>query len=112
MIFKCVQCHRLHAKETEQKIVNLAVHRLSEPSPFTYWRRHVVAGLWNQKIQGYVHLNEMESSTQWETLECFIAQTDNVWTKFSDNRSNFMGSQNQLSRAVEEIVNQKLQTFT
>ena len=44
-------------------------------------------------------------------LRCLIARGGNVQSIFSDNGSNFIGSENELRRALEEMDKEKLQSF-
>ena len=44
-------------------------------------------------------------------LRCLIARRGNIQTIFSDNGSNFIGSENELPRALEEMDKEKLNSF-
>ena len=88
------------------------------------WSRHV----WplhnkteesSQVLWSNIHLRELPSSTHWDhsfpwhwfilALRCLIARRGNVQIIFSDNGSNFIGSENELRRALED--KEKLHSF-
>ena len=47
-----------------------------------------------------------------QALKWMIARRENVRTIYSDNVSNFIGAENELKRAFEEMDDKKIQAFT
>ena len=63
---------------------------------------------------GTVHIeitHSLDTNSFILALRCLIARRGNVQTIFSDNGSNFIGSKNELRRALEEMDKKKLQSF-
>ena len=55
--------------------------------------------------------NSFDTNSFILALRRLISRRENVQTMFSDNGSNFIGSGNELRRALEEIDKEKLQSF-
>ena len=129
MIFHYVPWHWLHGRLVEKKVANLPYSRVAEASPFTFCRVDMFGLFIIKQRRSQVKLygamftctscwevhNEITNSFDTDsfilTLRRLISRRENVQTIFSDNGSNFIGSGNELRRALEEMDKEKLQSF-
>ena len=128
-LFKCVQCRRLRRKLCIQKMANLPSSRLMEVPPFTYCgvdmfgpfiirqRRSEVkrcGAMFTCMNSRAVHIevtHSLDTDSFILALRRMIARRVNVRTIYSDNGSNFIGAENELKKALEEMDDKKIQAF-
>ena len=129
MIFHCVQCRRLCGRLIEQTMADLPYCRVAEAPPFTFCGVDMFGAFiikQRSQIKRYgamftciscqaVHIeitHSLDNDSFIFALRHLIARIGNVQTIFSDNGSNFIGSENELRRALfEEMDKEKLQFF-
>ena len=128
-MFKCIQCRRLRRKLGIQKMANLPSSRLMEVPPFTYcrvdmfgpfiikqrrseakWYGAMFTCMNSRAVQIEV-THSLDTDSFIQALRQIIARRGNIKTIFSDNGSNFIGADNELKRAFEEMDNEKIQAF-
>ena len=129
MIFHCVQCRRLRGRLVEHKMTDLPYRRVAEVPPFTLcgvdiFGPFIIKQSWSQ-FNHYgamficmscqaVHIeitHFLDNDSLILELRRLIARRGNIQTIFSDNGRNFIGSENELRRALEEMDKEKLQFF-
>ena len=129
MIFHCVQCRRLCGRLVEQEMASLPYCRVAEAPPFTFCgvdmfgtfiikqRRSQVkyyGAMFTCMSCRAVHIeitHSLDTDSFIRALRRLIDRRGSVQTIFSDNCSNFIGSENGLMRALEEMDKEKLQHF-
>ena len=128
-ITSCVLCRRFRGKQMQQKMADLPEDRLQPAPPFTYAavdmfgpfvikvRRTYVkmyVGLFTCLSSRAVH---MESTASMETdafilmLRRVIARRGNIRTMRSDNGTNFVGADNELTKALKELDHERINEF-
>ena len=130
MIFHCVQCHRLRERLIEQKMADLPYCRITEAPPFTFCGVDMsgpfILKLKTSQVKCYgamftcmsfraVHIEitfSLDTDSFILALRHLIARRGNAQTIFLDNDCNFIVSENELRRALEEMDKEKLQSFT
>ena len=129
MIFHCVQCRMLRGRLVDKKMADLPYCRVAEVPPFTFCGVDMLVPFKikqrRSQVKRYgamftcmscrgVH-SEITHSFDTDSfiliLRRLIARKGNMQTIFSDNDSNFIGSKNELRRALEKMDKQKLQSF-
>ena len=129
MIFQCLQCRRLRGRLIEQKMAEIPCCRAVEASPFTLCGVDMFSPFIIQQkrsqVKRYgamftcmscraVHFEttfSLDSDSFILALRRLIARRGNVQTIFSNSGSNFIGSEHELRRALEEMDKEKLQSF-
>ena len=128
-LFKCVKCRRLIGKLGLQKMANLPSSRLMEVPPFTYFGVYMF-GLFiikqrQSEVKQYgamftcmnsraVHIeitHSLDTDSFIQPFRRMIARRGNIRNISSDNGSNFIGVENELKRAFEEMDDKKIQVF-
>ena len=123
-LFKCIKCRRLIGKLGLQKMSNLPSSRLMEVPPFTYFVVYMF-GLFiikqrRSEVRQYgamftcmnsraVHIEITHSLDTDSFIQAFrrmIARRGNI-----DIGSNFIGAENEIKRAFEEMDDKKIQVF-
>ena len=128
-LFKCIQCKRLRGKLGIQKMANLPSSRLMEVPPFTYCsvdmfgpfiikqrpsevkRYGAMFTCMNSRTAHIEVPHSLDTDSFIQTLRRIIARRGNIRTIYSDNGNNFIGADNELKRAFEEMDNEKIQAF-
>ena len=128
-IFNCVTCRKLRGKTEVQKMADLPEDRLEALPPFSYCGMDcfgpfiVKEGRKEHKKYGLlitcmacraIHvemMDDMSTDTFINALRCFIALRGPVRQIRSDQGSNFMGAQNVLRNALQEMKEEKLRNF-
>ena len=129
MIFNCIICRHLRGRAGEQKMADLPLERTIEAPPFTFcgvdlfgpfkikvkrteMKRYGV--LFTCFASRAVHI-EVASSLDTDTfilaLRRFIGRRGMVRQIFSDNGTNFVGAENELRNAVNEMNHEKINDF-
>ena len=129
MIFHCVQCRRLRGRLIEQKMADLLYCRVAEAPPFTFSGVDMFCSfiLKQKRSQvkrygamftcmscqtGHIEITfSLDTNSFILALRHLIARRGNVQTIFSDNSTNFIGSEHELRRELEEMDKEKLQSF-
>ena len=129
MIFHHVQCRRLCGRFVEQKMADLPYCRVAEAPPFTFCGVDMfnpfIINQRRSQVKHYgamftcmscraVHIeitHSLDTDSFILALGRLVVQKRNVQTIFSDNGSTFIGSENELSRALEEMDKEKLKSF-
>ena len=120
---------RLHGDLVEQKMTDLPDCRVAEAPPFTFWEVDMFGPfIIKQRRSQVKHYGAMftcmscravhtETTHSLDTdsfilaLRHLIARRGNVQAIFKDNGSNFIGSENELTRALGEMNKERLQSF-
>ena len=128
-LFICVQCRRLRRKLGIQKMANLPSSRLMEVPPFTYCRVNMFGpfiirqrrsevkrcgAMFTFMNSRTVHIevtHSLDTDSFLLALRWMIARRGNVRTIYLDNGSNFIGAENELKKALEEMDDKKIQAF-
>ena len=128
-LFKCIQCKRLRGKLGIQKMANLTSSRLMEVPPFTYCsvdmfgpfiikqrpsevkRYGAMFTCMNSRTAHIEVPHSLDTDSFIQALRQIIARRGNIRTIYSDNGNNFIGADNELKRAFEEMDNEKIQAF-
>ena len=118
MIFHCVQCLRLRGRLVEQKMADLPYCRVVEVPPFVFCGVDMfgpfIIKQRRSHVKGYgamftcmncraVHIeitHSLDTHSLLLALRCLIARRGNIKTIISDNGRNFIGSENELRRAL------------
>ena len=129
MIQNCVTCRALRGIPNEQKMADLPEERLIEAAPFTYVgvdvfgpfqikeKRKVLKRygvIFTCLASRAVHLEStasMETDTFILALRRLVARRGNVMILRSDNGTNFVGANHELSEAFKEMDHRKIQEF-
>ena len=128
-IYHCVSCRKLRDKLGKQKMANLPEERSSDAAPFTYVGMDMF-GLFvtkegRKELKCYgaifrclasraIHLevvNSMNTDSFIMCLRRFIGRCGNVRMLRSDNGSNFIGGEKELSKGFLEIDQNKIRRF-
>ena len=128
-IHRCVQCRKLRGPTEVQKMADLPEERLEPTPPFTYCgfdcfgpfivkeRRKELKKyglLFTCMASRAIHiemLDDMSTDAFINALRCFIALRGKVRQLRSDRGTNFVGAENELKRAFEEIKEEKVKSF-
>ena len=128
-LFKYIKCRRLIGKLGPQKMAHLPSSRLMEVPPFTYFGVYMfslfIIKQRRSEVKQYgamltcmntraVHIEITHSLDTDSFIQAFrrmIARRGNIRTISSDNGSNFIGAENELKRAFEEMDDKKIQVF-
>ena len=128
-IHKCVTCRKHRGQTQTQKMANLPVERLEPAPPFSYCGYDcfgpfiVKDGRKEQKRYGVlftcmacraVHIemvNDMTTDAFINALRCFIALRGKVRQLRSDQGTNFIGAHNELAKAMNEMDDQKIESY-
>ena len=128
-LFKCVQCRSLRRKLGIQKMANVPSSRLMEVPPFTYCGVGMfgpfIIRQRRSEVQRYgamfacmnsraVHIevtHSLDTDSFILALRRMIARRGNVRTIYSDNGSTFIGAENEMKKAQEEMDDKKIQAF-
>ena len=129
LIYKCRRCRELRGKLGEQKMADLPPERVNPSPPFTYCGADmfgpfsVTEGRKEIKCYGCiftcmstraVHIevtSKLDADTFIQALRRFIGRRGQVRTIRTDNGTNFIGAENELKRALEEMDDDKVQEF-
>ena len=124
IINKCIICRSLRGKFGTQKMAELQRRRATDSHPFTYCGVDIIKeGRKGLKIYGAmftclasraVHIditNSMETDSFILALRRFIARRGNVRSITSENDTNFVGANNELKKAFNEMNHQQIQHF-
>ena len=127
MIFHCVLCHKLHGRLVEQKMADLPYCRVAEAPPFRFCGVDMFGPIiikQRSQVKCYgamftcmscqaVHIeitHFLDTDSLILALRCLIAKKREC-TIFSNNGSNFIGSENEMRRAIEEMDKEKFPSF-
>ena len=129
VIYHCVKCRLLKGRFGEQQTANLPVDRLKPEGPFMYCGVDMF-GPFNVKegrkmLNRYgalftclslraVHIEvtcNMETDSFIQALRRFIARRGTVRMIRSDNGGNFVGAENEMRRAWEEMDHSKIEGY-
>ena len=128
-IYHCVTYRRLRDKLGEQKMADLPAERSSDTTPFTYVGMDMfgpfVTKEGRKELQRYIaiftclasralHLqvvNSMNTDSFIMCLRRFIGWCGNLRMLRSDNGSNFIGAEKELSKGFLEIDQNKIRRF-
>ena len=127
-ISRCVKCRYLRGKTGEQKMANLPRQRVEPAPPFSYcavdyfgpWYvkrgRSMVkryGALFTSLASRAIHIevaDTMETDSFIQALRRFICRKGPVREIRCDRGTNFIGAENELKRAIEEIDDEKVKT--
>ena len=117
-IFRCVDCRRLRGRIGEQKMADLPSCRSTETGPFIVKQRRSevkrYGAIFTCMASRAVHIEvtfSLDSDYFILALRQLIARRGNVRSIYSDNGSNFIGAERELSKAYEEMDDDKIQSF-
>jgi len=126
VIFNCVTCRLLRGKTGEQKMSDLPADRMLSLPPFSYCGVDLfgpfIVKQRRTELKRYgviftclsiraVHLevvSSLETDTFIMALRRFIGRRGNVRTIRSDNGTNFVGCENELRKAINEMNHDKI----
>ena len=129
MIYNCVKCRRLRGSTSYQQMANLPSDRLEVSPPFTicgvdYFGPFIIKdGRKELKRYGVlftcfasraVHIetsNTLETDSFIQALRRLISRRGNIRTIYSDNGTNLVGAQRELSIAIKELDHERIKTF-
>ena len=129
IIYSCVPCRMMRRPPETQKMCDLPKDRTEEAPPFTYvgcdlfGPFQVVHGRKTEKKYGVIFtcmssravhlelLDDMTTDSFINCLRCFFALRGDVRQIRCDRGTNFVGADNELNRALEEIDNSLLKSF-
>ena len=129
IISKCVRCRQLRGKIGEQKMADLPTDRLEPAPPFTYCavdmfgpftikegRKELkrYGALFTCMASRAIHLestNSMDADSFIQALRRFLARRGEVRSIRSDNGTNFIGAENELTKALKEMDEEKVRNF-
>ncbi len=129
VINKCVKCRELRGRFGQQKMADLPKERIEPEAPFTYCGVdlfgpfYVKEGRKEMKRYGTlftcfslraIHIEVSHSLTTDSfilALRRFIARRGAVRSIRSDNGTNFVGADNEFKKAVQEMDDEKIETF-
>ena len=125
-ISRCFRCHYLRGTAGEQKMANLPVSRVEPAPPFSYcavdcfgpWyvkevRREVkrYGTLFTCMASRAIHIEvvlSMETDSFLQALRRVIARRAPIRELRSDQGTNFVGAENELKRALQEMDDEKI----
>ncbi|XP_028406790.1 uncharacterized protein LOC114529233 [Dendronephthya gigantea] len=126
LISECVTCRRLRGTAGEQKMADLPQSRLEDVPPFTYsavdyfgpWyvkegRKEVkrYGALFTCMCSRAIHIeiaHSIKTDSFLQALRRFICRRGNIRELRSDQGTNFIGAENELKKAVEEMDDDKI----
>ena len=129
MIFHCFKCRMLRGRLIEQKMADLPYCSVAEAPPFKFCRVDMfgpfIIKQKRSQVKRYgamftcmscweVHIeitHSLDTDSSILELRRSIARRESLQTIFLDNGSNFIGSENEFRRALEEMDKDKLQCF-
>ena len=129
VIYNCVKCRSMRGRFGQQIIADLPKDRVNEAPPFTYCgidlfgpfivkeRRSEMkryGALFTCLASRAVHIEvvaSMETDSFIMALRRVIARRGNIRTIRSDNGSNFIGAEKELSKAFNEMDHTKISNF-
>ena len=128
-IYKCVQCRRQRRPTEGQKMANLPEDRVESTPPFTYCgmdcfgpftikegrkelkRYAVIFTCMSSRAIHIEQLDDMTTDAFINALRCFTAIRGPVQQLRSDQGSHFVGGRNELSIAMNELDNERIQSY-
>ena len=128
-IYKCVPCRRQRRPTEGQKMANLPEDRVESTPPFTYCgmdcfgpftikegrkelkRYAVIFTCMSSRAVHIEQLDDMTTDAFINALRCFTAIRGPVQQLRSDQGSNFVGARNELSIAMNELDNERIQSY-
>lgn len=128
-IFHCVGCRRLRGKLSEQQMADLPAKRCVESAPFTHCgvdmfgpfivkeRRSELkryGAIFTCLSSRAVHIevtHSLDTDSFIQALRRFIARRGKIRSILSDNGSNFLGADNELKKAFNEMNHSKIKSF-
>ena len=129
VVYKCVRCKWLRGKFNNQQMAGLPLNRTEVAPPFTYCGVDIFGPILVKEgrkvIKRYgvlftclslraVHIElaaSLETDSFIQSLRRLIARRGTVREMRSDNGTNFVGAQNELLKAYEEMDHKKIGTF-
>ena len=129
IISKCVTCRRLRGTPSNQKMADLPEDRMAETPPFTYVGTDMFGPFTikerRSELKRYgiificlssraVHLesvNAMDTDSFIQCLRRFIGRRGNFRLLRCDNGTNFVGTKNELAKALSEMDEQRIKDF-
>lgn len=129
VIHKCVICRRLRGKLGHQKMADLPKERLIEAPPFTYCgldmfgpfvikerrselkRYGIIFTCFGSRAVHIEVANNMETDSFIQALRRFVARRGNTRYIKSDNGTNFVGADNELTKAFQQMDHGKISSF-
>ena len=129
IVYKCVRCLWLRGKCNNQKMADLPYNRTEATPPFTYCGVDVFGPILVKQgrsaVKRYgvlftclslraVHIElaaSLETDSFLQSLSRFVARRGGVREMRSDNGTNFVGAENELMKAYEEMDHNKIGTF-
>ena len=129
VVHRCVRCRWLRGKALGQKMADLPWNRTTTEPPFTYCGADVFGPMYvkegRKEVKRYgvvftcfslraVHIEllaTMETDSFIQSLRRLIGRRGAVREIRSDNGSNFVGADNELKKAMEEINHKKVGEF-
>ena len=129
VIHKCVVCRKLRGKMGFQKMADLPPERCTQAPPFTYCgvdmfgpmliteRRSILkryGALFTCFASRAVHIevtNAIDADSFILSLRRFMARRGAVRSIWSDNGTNFVGTNNEMKKAFKEMDHKKIKIF-
>ena len=129
VVYKCVRCLWLRGKCSNQKMADLPYNRTEAAPPFTYCGVDIFGPILvkegRKTVKRYgvlftclslraVHIElaaSLETDSFIQSLCRFVARRGAVREVRSDNGTNFVGAENELLKAYEEMDHQKIGNF-
>ena len=128
-IHKCRRCRELRGKLGEQKMADLPPERVTPSPPFSFCGADMFGPFLvkegRKELKRYgciftcmscraVHIevtSKLDADTFIQALRRFIARRGQVRSIRTDNGTNFIGAENELKKALDEMDNDKIREF-